>query len=225
MRRTKPSSKPCGRQNSGMPICFLARRTTIHPSHRSRFWSSRRPLRVRPALAPDGLDLQSLLQRLVRDVAPAAFNLELAQAERTDPAGLVDVTHLGDTVCAAPDLPGAVATFARRALAGRRLAWALLAEPVDPAVEVERLAFRRAYAAGFEDVLREGVAAGELAPQNVELSAAALVGALGEALVGPLSPVAPRMDEHRFVAGLVAFCLRSITDHQGAPRRHVHARA
>ena len=32
-----------------------------------------------------------------------------------------------------------VETFARRALRGRRLAWALLAEPVDPAVEAERL--------------------------------------------------------------------------------------
>ena len=38
-----------------------------------------------------------------------------------------------------------VETFARRALRGRRLAWALLAEPVDPAVEAERLVFRRSY--------------------------------------------------------------------------------
>src|SRR5439155_16229890 len=95
-----------------------------------------------------------------------------------------------------------VETFARRALRGRRLAWALLAEPVDPAVEEERLVFRRAYAAGFEDVLREGVAAGELAPQNVELIAAALVGALGEALVGPLSPVADDVDADALVADL-----------------------
>ena len=36
-------------------------------------------------------------------------------------------------------------TFARRALRGPRLACALLAEPVDPAIEAERLAFRRAY--------------------------------------------------------------------------------
>src|SRR6478736_1267106 len=77
-------------------------------------------------------------------------------------------------------IAAAVETFARRALRGRRLAWALIAEPVDPAVEVERLAFRRAYAAGFAQVLADGVAAGELAPQNVALSAAALVGALGE---------------------------------------------
>jgi AcrR family transcriptional regulator len=113
---------------------------------------------------------------------------------------------------AARRLAAAVETFARRALRGRRLAWALLAEPVDPAVEVERLAFRRAYAAGFEDVLRDGVAAGELAPQNVELTAAALVGALGEALVGPLSPVADDVDPDALVADLIAFCLRSVTE-------------
>jgi AcrR family transcriptional regulator len=109
----------------------------------------------------------------------------------------------------------AVETFARRALRGRRLAWALLAEPVDPAVEVERLAFRRAYAADFEHVLREGVAAGELAPQNVQLSAAALVGALGEALVGPLSPIGgggSSSDADVLVADLVSFCLRSVTE-------------
>jgi AcrR family transcriptional regulator len=106
----------------------------------------------------------------------------------------------------------AIETFARRALRGRRLAWALIAEPVDPAVEVERLAFRRAYAAGFAQVLREGVAADELAPQNVELAAAALVGALGEALVGPLSPLAADVDPDAFIADLVTFCLRSVTE-------------
>ncbi|MDP9345419.1 MAG: TetR/AcrR family transcriptional regulator, partial [Actinomycetota bacterium] len=91
-----------------------------------------------------------------------------------------------------------------------RLAWALLAEPVDPAVEAERLAFRRAYADGFAAILRDGVAAGELAPLNVAVASAALVGALGEALVGPLSPVAPRADPDALVSDLVAFCLRSV---------------
>jgi AcrR family transcriptional regulator len=108
-------------------------------------------------------------------------------------------------------LAAAVEAFARRALRGRRLAWALLAEPVDPAVEAERLVFRRAYAAVFEEILREGLAAGELPPQNVELTAAALVGALGEALVGPLSPVAADVDADALVGDLVAFSLRSVT--------------
>src|SRR3954453_15546149 len=40
--------------------------------------------------------------------------------------------HEGDAFAGSPTLPAAVETFARRALAGRRLAWALLAEPVDP---------------------------------------------------------------------------------------------
>src|SRR6478735_168435 len=58
-------------------------------------------------------------------------------------------------------LAAAVETFARRALRGRRLAWALIAEPVDPAVEVERLVFRRAYRDAFAAVIAEGVADGE----------------------------------------------------------------
>jgi AcrR family transcriptional regulator len=107
-------------------------------------------------------------------------------------------------------LAAAVDTFARRALAGRRLAWALLAEPVDPAVEAERLAFRRAYADAFAAILADGVAARELPSQDVALVAAALVGALGEALVGPLSPIAPRTDVDALVAGLVAFCLHAV---------------
>ena len=38
------------------------------------------------------------------------------------------------------------ATFAERALRNPRLAWALLAEPVDPLVDAERLAYRERYA-------------------------------------------------------------------------------
>jgi AcrR family transcriptional regulator len=134
-----------------------------------------------------------------------------------------------DAVAAATAGPGpaaarvaaAVETFARRALRGRRLAWALIAEPVDPAVEAERLVFRRAYAEAFATALRDGVAAGELPAQDPALTATALVGAIGEALVGPTSPSASRLDEDALVAGLVRFCLRSITDQES----HVHARA
>jgi AcrR family transcriptional regulator len=81
-------------------------------------------------------------------------------------------------------------TFAQRALRRPRLAWALIAEPVDPLVDAERLAYRARYARLIADALREGIAAGELPAQNAELVAAALVGGCGEALVGPLSPLA-----------------------------------
>src|SRR3954449_2843579 len=88
---------------------------------------------------------------------------------------------------AAQRIAAAVEVFVRRALAAPVRAYALLAEPVDPAVERERLVFRRAYAGVFAAVLRDGVATGELAAMDVDLVAAACVGALGEALVGPLA--------------------------------------
>jgi len=103
-----------------------------------------------------------------------------------------------------------VETFARRALRARRLAWALLAEPVDPAVEAERLAYRRAFRDAFAAALPDRIA-------DRELIAAALVGAIGEALAGPLSPTEPRRDEDAFVAALVAFALRSIADQEPVP--------
>jgi AcrR family transcriptional regulator len=93
---------------------------------------------------------------------------------------------------ASETLETVLATFARRALRNRRLAWALIAEPVDPLVDAERLAYRERYAAEIAEGLRAGIAAGELPEQNVELTAAALVGGCGEALVGPLSPLARR---------------------------------
>ncbi|MET7832602.1 TetR/AcrR family transcriptional regulator [Micromonospora sediminicola] len=80
-----------------------------------------------------------------------------------------------------------VETFCGRALQSPRLAYALLAEPVDPAVDAERLVFRRAYARVLAGHVAEGIARGELPPQDPDLAATALVGALAEAMVGPLS--------------------------------------
>src|SRR4051812_323174 len=77
-------------------------------------------------------------------------------------------------------IAAAVEAFARRALASPSRAYALIAEPVDPAVEAERLTFRRGYRDVLVGVLREGVEAGELAPHDSETVAAALVGAIGE---------------------------------------------
>ncbi len=82
-----------------------------------------------------------------------------------------------------------LATFAERALRRPRLAWALIAEPVDPLVDAERLTYRARYSGLAAEALRAGVAAGELPAQDVGFTAAALVGGCGEALVGPLSPL------------------------------------
>jgi AcrR family transcriptional regulator len=101
------------------------------------------------------------------------------------------------------------ATFAERALRRRRLAWALLAEPVDPLVDAERLTYRQRYAALVASVLEAAIAAGELPQQNVELTAAALVGGCGEALVGPLAPVGPRVEVGEVLAALRTFVRRA----------------
>ncbi len=103
-----------------------------------------------------------------------------------------------------------LATFAQRALRRPRLAWALIAEPVDPLVDAERLAYRERYrelTAGAH----AGIAAGELPEQNVELTAAALVGGCGEALVGPLSPLAGvKPSDEEILTALTTFIRRAV---------------
>ncbi len=132
-----------------------------------------------------------------------------------------EVDALSDAAASAPGgaaakLAAAAEAFARRALRAPRLAWALLAEPVDPAIEAERLAFRRAYRDAMAAVIIEGVDAGELPPQDAEVSAAALVGAIGEAMVGPLSPTAGPHDPEALISSLRDFCVRSVTGKEPA---------
>lgn len=119
------------------------------------------------------------------------------------------VTQAADTGAPVDErIAAAVEVFVQRALTAPRRAYALLAEPVDPAVEAERLIFRRAYADVFAAALRDGVDAGELPGMDVDLVAAACVGALGEALVGPLAN--PGHAPEVLVASLQAFCLSAI---------------
>lgn len=105
-----------------------------------------------------------------------------------------------DAVATAPSIEAAVEVFVRRALAAPARAYALIAEPVDPAVDAERLVFRHAYADVF---------AGHLgARADADILAAALVGALAEALVGPLAR--RDRDPHVLVAVLQHFALSAI---------------
>lgn len=103
-----------------------------------------------------------------------------------------------------------LSTFAERALRRPRLAWALLAEPVDPLVDAERLAYRARYAELIAGCLGAAVAAGELPDQDVALTAAALVGAWGEALVGPLSLREEGVPGAELLESLETFSLRAI---------------
>jgi len=113
-------------------------------------------------------------------------------------------------------IEAAVATFARRALHRRRLAWALVYEPVDLLVEAERLIHRREYCRLIAGLVRDAIAAGAIPEQSADLTAAALVGACAESLVGPLAPVAGEVvADEAVIANLMRFCRRGI----GAPDR------
>jgi len=102
--------------------------------------------------------------------------------------------------------------FAKRAIRGRRLAYALIAEPIDLAVDAERIVFRRQYADFFATLLEMGIKTGELPPQDAQVSGAGVVGALTESLVGPVMAEVHGQgeDEERLVRSIVDFCMRAI---------------
>jgi len=126
---------------------------------------------------------------------------------------------------AAERLRRVMSTFAERALRGRRLAFALIAEPAMPEVDAERLVLRQAYARLMQRLLEEGIANGELPAQDTDLASAALVGALAEALVGPLSPRAtPAEDTRALISSIITFGLRAVSageaSHESTIRRY-----
>jgi AcrR family transcriptional regulator len=140
-----------------------------------------------------------LFLEVFRSVCAGEERAMLAAADAVPaPAGAVD------------RLEAVLATFARRALSNRRLAWALLAEPVDQLVEAERLAYRRRYAEVIAHQLRAAISAGEIPEQDVDLTAAALVGGCGEVLAGPLSPLADATSSEQIVPAIQTFVRRAI---------------
>ena len=113
-------------------------------------------------------------------------------------------------------LAAAVETFARRAMRAPGLAYALIFEPVDPLVDAERLVFRRSYATILGGLVKEGVASGAFPEQNIPVVANCMVGALAEALVGPLAAKGQGSPDDRDadVQAIVTFCLSAVTQSQ-----------
>ncbi|MBL6751698.1 MAG: TetR/AcrR family transcriptional regulator [Nevskia sp.] len=119
----------------------------------------------------------------------------------------------------------AVESFAQRALEGRHLAYAFIAEPVDPEVEAARLHSRRAFGDVFKAILRDGIAGGEFPDQDIDVGAACIVGAFTEALVRPVAPTAKAVaDRQRLVSAISSFCVRAITGAATAARRRAPLR-
>jgi AcrR family transcriptional regulator len=107
-------------------------------------------------------------------------------------------------------LAAALTTFGARALANRRLAFAVIAEPAGSEGDDARLAFRRALAGEFERRIRAAIAGGHLPEQNPATAAAVMVGLLIEGLIGPLAPDRPGTEPHAAVQSTVLFALRAL---------------
>jgi AcrR family transcriptional regulator len=106
-------------------------------------------------------------------------------------------------------LAASIMTFAARILRDRRLAFAAIAEPVDPDLDAVRLTFRQALAAEFVQRIAAAVKATHLPQQDAALSAAALLGLLIEGLIGPLAPDAAGR-ERAIVQSLALIALRGL---------------
>ncbi len=110
-------------------------------------------------------------------------------------------------------LENAIQVFSERALKGYRLAYALIAEPVDAMVQQERLKYRQAYGEIFEALIKEAISANEFCQQDVHVSAAALVGTLAETILGSIGghiSEAKEIDQQNLIKNIQGFCIRAL---------------
>jgi AcrR family transcriptional regulator len=139
---------------------------------------------------------------LVTALAAALADAEIAVLRKTSDAAPGPLSGLA----------AAITVFAARVAVNRRLAFALMTEPVEPDVHLARRSYRQALADEFGKRIAAAVAGGHLPDQDVGLATAALIGAVNEAFVGPLAP-AGRADAARLraqVQMLTLFALRGL---------------
>ena len=106
-------------------------------------------------------------------------------------------------------LAATIVTFAARTLREHRLAFAVIAEPVDADLDAVRLGFRKSLAAEFGARIAAASADGRLPEQDAAQAAAALCGLLIEGLIGPLAPDSSGR-EREMVQSLALTALRAL---------------
>lgn len=116
-------------------------------------------------------------------------------------------------IAASDDAPidrlwSAINTFSRRAMQARRLAYSLMAEPVEPELDRLRIHYREALSEILVGLIEESVAADTLPKQNAAARAAFMVGAFIEGVVGPHAPDLPLAARGALSDDIASFCLR-----------------
>lgn len=119
-------------------------------------------------------------------------------------------------------LVDAIFMFSLRAMRGRRLAYALIAEPCEPEIDLARLRYRAQLADQIARLIREGIASGEFIAVDAAIAASCVTGAFMEALVGPLAPeTQPDTAAARSVARAIAALAARMVFRESAPRLSV----
>ncbi|MGE3149082.1 MAG: TetR/AcrR family transcriptional regulator [Pseudorhodoplanes sp.] len=136
------------------------------------------------------------------------FALVAALSER-------EVAALRKAADAAPGplsaLTATIGALARRALSERKLAAALLVDPVEADIDAERREYRRRLAAEVAARITTANAGGFLPNGDATLSATAIIGALVEGLLGPLaSRIEEGAEQQSAVQTLTLHCLRAL---------------
>lgn len=101
----------------------------------------------------------------------------------------------------------AIATFARRALRARTLAYSLMAEPAGPELDRLRIHYREQLAGVLVGLIDEAVGEGALPPQDATARAAFMVGAFIEGVIGPHAPELPPARHAALAEDIARFCL------------------
>ncbi|MEE2729952.1 MAG: TetR/AcrR family transcriptional regulator [Pseudomonadota bacterium] len=150
---------------------------------------------------------------------PSKSELCVAVFEAATQREIEAVSHAGlDAGDAVQQLQQALECFIQRAMLNPNLAYALIAEPVDPELEQTRLNYRAQWAEVFAQRLEQGMQQGVFISQPATLCATALVGAMAETVILPLQQARsqnpayatnqPLNQDH--CLHIIAFCLRAV---------------
>ena len=141
----------------------------------------------------------------------------VALFERATQREIAQVTAASEIAGSCADrLQHALTIFAERAMQNPTLAYALIAEPVDPELDQARLDYRRQWADTFSALIRTGIRKQEFISQPEQLCAAAMVGAMAEALITPDSSHLTPQQRKKQIQQLVQFCMRAVIRNPGA---------
>lgn len=104
----------------------------------------------------------------------------------------------------------AVRVFVKRALNSPKLAYSLMLEPADAAVEEARFKSKQIVKEAIEHILKEGQAQAVFKFEDVSVTAQCIVGAMTFAVIEPLSLNPQAMNKEVFSTQVADFCLKAV---------------